>query len=1161
MRLTERKEKPNTNYIKNLSFMRKFTFLAVLLLLIGWGSAWAQANVITSVGDKLTDAGNLAEGRYYLIKCVGGRPGWAFAGYEHNKMYLNNSADFDPLTVTSTKYLFRIEKTEGGFYLKTSNGSYISVPNVVPAVEQAMVFSLLAKPNADAGIWNIKTPASYLNVNRSTEETDANWVTTLYNVAGDANGKWEVYPVEVNVENFNITYQIQDADENVLERLTYDVLPGASYPTFSPASQLSFFKNIPTGEIQKTETNLYKITTELPFSSTTITNGSFAATTKWYTLTIRGTKYPTYNDPLERHTSNLSTKEETSASTVFAFLGDAYHGFEICNAAAGPGRRLHVTNHNNELCTYTAEGALFALCKNTENGYQFKLMDGNTTHLNDVNDVLGVWSADESATDDGSTFTFTEVEFDVPDDLPLAKAALTTVINAKPELGTDPGYVSVEEEPKYTTATTVLENTSSTAEQIREQEDIIFASLHEPCIMPQEGKFYMIISAYPAYEERQGVKKAMYVDGYNLKWGNLNTQSRTQIWRLVPTTNGYVMKSYSDHLCPTTEAASNNDSKPYSLTSRQTVINLNKLNAPGQFNVKYGNYFTHTDGHNTGAGVSGNIVNWNGAVGTASAWYIHEVDEEVLAALANDVTINYTVENVVKKAVTDAFDLENLEIPAIDFVTLGNPEIDSENKIVTVPCTYNLPFTASTNFTNAAWYAVDMHSNQGAYTWTYDAEEEKNVQLPITSSASLNSGYMPANCRWAFVGNPFDGFKIYNKAAGETMTLRKEQAGNNPAVMSATDNRNLFFLYATNGNIANSFALKLEGDTYYLNHQTTLMGYASNDEGSSCRAFALTTDIPMSSFYRIKGVANELYLTTGSSGSRMPMIEDGTTAASIFYYGADRKLLNYGNGLYAYKTSETGAIGSANTWEVKENTADHFIFYASAVEKNGRYLYNHNSGGETLANRNSSLAGNNTLWTVERVTELPITVSAAKWATFCAPVALSIPVDGNVEIEVYYAKSVEAEVLAMEKLTGGVIPAGLPVLIYADVEEATTFPFTIVDNVSLPDGVNTQLKGTTAKINIENGTSYVLAMLEGRVAFGVNNTGVVPGFKAYLQPENATTASAFSIRFDEFVTGIEGVSIAESDKNVEYYDLSGRRVYFPVRGIYVTNRGEKVFIK
>lgn len=323
---------------------------------------------------------------------------------------------------------------------------------------------------------------------------------------------------------------------------------------------------------------------------------------------------------------------------------------------------------------------------------------------------------------------------------------------------------------------------------------------------------------------------------------------------------------------------------------------------------------------------------------------------------------------------------------------------------------------------------------------------------------------------------------------------------------------------------------------------------------------AINTGInqPTAGFYRFKGKASGNYMdgtvhATNNDGDQMNMVAE-QDKTNIFYLNSDNKLLNYSNGTYLSNTRTTNAIGAENGSVINffSSEGNNYGFYTMKATNSGsQYIYDNTN----RVDRNSGYAKEHCDWRIEPVTSLPVTIGSAGWATFCAPVALEIP-EG---VTVYYATEAQSGFIIVKAIEGNVVPAGLPVLLSA---EDATYTFEIHDGApGKPADQSLEMKGTEAgKIDhVPAGQTYVLARLSQGVGFGRNNTGKIPGFKAYLEPANAET-DGFSISFDDFSTGIQGVTARDLEKT-EYYDLSGRRVYFPTRGIYVTNKGEKVFIK
>ena len=80
------------------------------------------------------------------------------------------------------------------------------------------------------------------------------------------------------------------------------------------------------------------------------------------------------------------------------------------------------------------------------------------------------------------------------------------------------------------------------------------------------------------------------------------------------------------------------------------------------------------------------------------------------------------------------------------------------------------------------------------------------------------------------------------------------------------------------------------------------------------------------------------------------------------------------------------------------------------------------------------------------------------------------------------------------------------------------------------------------------------------------NFATVPANKAYLPKTSindtveGASADALSFTLGGDTTGI-ATAQSESQRSAKYYDLSGRRVLFPANGIFVTDKGEKVFVK
>ena len=146
----------------------------------------------------------------------------------------------------------------------------------------------------------------------------------------------------------------------------------------------------------------------------------------------------------------------------------------------------------------------------------------------------------------------------------------------------------------------------------------------------------------------------------------------------------------------------------------------------------------------------------------------------------------------------------------------------------------------------------------------------------------------------------------------------------------------------------------------------------------------------------------------------------------------------------------------------------------------------------------------------------------------------------------------------MEEITNGAVPANTPVVI-----QGTAGPHTLtIDYANTAEKISRDLSGSLLPIEITP-DDYILADNGGSVGFYKTTVGgTLAQNKAYIKSTPAIQAVrgfGFSTEGDG-TTGIEN-TVTETE-NEEYYDLQGRRVMNPTKGIYVTKSGKKVlFVK
>lgn len=157
---------------------------------------------------------------------------------------------------------------------------------------------------------------------------------------------------------------------------------------------------------------------------------------------------------------------------------------------------------------------------------------------------------------------------------------------------------------------------------------------------------------------------------------------------------------------------------------------------------------------------------------------------------------------------------------------------------------------------------------------------------------------------------------------------------------------------------------------------------------------------------------------------------------------------------------------------------------------------------------------------------------------------------------VAYTLSASPTAVTCSPLTGDSLPAHTPVLI----QGSGSFTYHGAGTVSTPknqkiNNLNPVYLTTKAAVG-----SYFLSMTNGTPVFQRVASGTEPTlspFTAFIQVGNLTTSAA-SLPLEGLVTGLDQVrQRGENAGDGRYYDLFGRRVEHPRKGIYIRN-GQKV---
>lgn len=419
------------------------------------------------------------------------------------------------------------------------------------------------------------------------------------------------------------------------------------------------------------------------------------------------------------------------------------------------------------------------------------------------------------------------------------------------------------------------------------------------------------------------------------------------------------------------------------------------------------------------------------------------------------------------------------------------------------------------------------HQGSGVKTWTSpDEGSTMHVQAP----KDYPLAYAQTFANYSDEGAPEDaiGANTYLSVADNLNTFKAAYAAASAEKATAEQIKTL---EAQNDKVAAGNTSTMEVGKYYRLYNKQHHKYAClNDNPAQVTS-------KLSGTVNSKGASSVFYIENAEAESGRYRIKVGgltlgkASMSTNIALGDD----NYGN-KGGYVISHIGKT---------------FLFFDQVTGTNYSYIHGGDNGERMVgweANSNASR------WYVIPATDVEIDMTAQgdkKYASAYLPFGVS-----NVANATAYTGVLNAEKTAIDMTATTSVPANKGFVLVGTENKAT-----------LTIGTADAIEG-----NALTGTNTGIAFAEATpkanyLVFGVNadkvgfytpgNVTAIPANKAYINA-SAITGSAIALNFGNTVTGINAATINNGENNAPIYDLSGRRVWAPVKGgLYIQN-GKKL---
>lgn len=342
---------------------------------------------------------------------------------------------------------------------------------------------------------------------------------------------------------------------------------------------------------------------------------------------------------------------------------------------------------------------------------------------------------------------------------------------------------------------------------------------------------------------------------------------------------------------------------------------------------------------------------------------------------------------------------------------------------------------------------------------------------------------------------------------------------------------------------------------------TILTDYASNE------ANAETNDATIAEgYYRLMNCKYKRYMTNGLNGANNALW-GGLSAADapakagaivkVVAAGDNYKLLVQGLEVGQVTTSEqVGLFAEGGAAFTITPTNNKFVFQ-NVAEDNG-YKCLHQDAAQKVVGWEAPAEASK--WYIVPATTHDVNLNVVgdkTYATTYLPFDVTLPDD----VKAYIVNQADNGVATVSEVAD--VPANQGVVLVGQNASVTSVALTL--STASADCKGNLLSGTNPQLTIDEAAKanyFIFGNGDNGVGFYHPNSTTLKENRAFLPAANVSagsSASGFRLDFGGEITGIAS-AIQADDANATYYDLSGRRVNRPAKGLYVKD-GKKIYVK